>query len=154
MEGSVLTAVLYPVFPFSLWKAVTIFPICKPYIFHRSDLLSTEKIITAALKPLIFSFSTVGTYEDTFPVVRLTDLSIKCRIPFILSNNLYFKSPARPEKLLCRDLSYREGWSKCKIIRHKPIPLPAEQAVPPTANTTAAVVTINFISTRRWSRRT
>jgi len=109
MEGSVLTAVLYPVFPFSLWKAVTVFPICKPYIFCRPDLLNTEIIITAALKPLIFSFSTVGTYEDTFPVVRSTAVSIKCRIPFILSNNLYFKSPARPEKLLGRDLPYKEG---------------------------------------------
>ena len=96
MEGSVLTAFLYPVFPFSLWKAVTIFPICKPYIFCRPDLLNTERIITAILKPLIFSQKTVVTYEDTFPVVRSADVIIKCRIPFITSNNLYYKSPTRP----------------------------------------------------------
>ena len=70
MEDSVLTAVLYPVFPFSLWKAVTVFPICKPYIFHRSGLLNTEIIITAILKPLIFSFSTVGTYGGRFQHLR------------------------------------------------------------------------------------
>ena len=70
MEGSVLTAVLYPVFPFCLWKAVTVFPICKPYIFYRPDLLNTEIIITAILKPLIFSFSTVGTYGGMLQRLR------------------------------------------------------------------------------------
>ena len=75
MEGSVLTAVLYPVFPFSLWKAVTIFPICKPYIFCRPDLLNTEIIITAALIRLYFrsqlsvlmegGFSSYGNTIDT-----------------------------------------------------------------------------------------
>lgn len=39
--------------------------ICKPYIFHRIDLVNTEKSITANLKPLIFSPSFVGTYERT-----------------------------------------------------------------------------------------
>ena len=70
MEGSVLTAVLYPVFPFSLWKAVTIFSICKPYIFYRPDLLNTEIIITAILKPLIFLPKSVGTYEGMLQRLR------------------------------------------------------------------------------------
>ena len=70
MEGSVLTAVLYPVFPFSLWKAVTVFPICKPYIFCRPDLLNTEIIITAILKPLIFLPKSVGTYEGMLQRLR------------------------------------------------------------------------------------
>lgn len=41
-------------------------PICKPYIFHRADLLNTEIIITITLKPLIFSPDCVGTYEGRY----------------------------------------------------------------------------------------
>ena len=35
--------------------------ICKPYIFHRAELVNTEIIITATLKPLIFSPDSVVT---------------------------------------------------------------------------------------------
>jgi len=99
MEGSVRLAVLCPILSFSLWKEVTLLStsICKPYIFYRPDLLNTEIIITAILKPLIFSFSTVGTYGGRLQRLR-------------------------------------------KHIHHKPVLLPAEQAVPPTAITNAAAV--------------
>ena len=80
--------------------------ICKPYIFHRSGLLNTEEIITAILKPLIFSFSTVGTYEGRLQRLR-------------------------------------------KHIHHKPVLLPADQAVPPTAITNTAAVTTTIMITRR-----
>ena len=112
-RDSICLAVLCPILSFSLWKEVTLLStsICKPYIFYRPDLLNTEIIITAILKPLIFSFSTVGTYGGRLQRLR-------------------------------------------KHIRHKPILLPAKQAVPPTATSNAVAVTINFISTRRWSWRT
>ena len=51
-------------------------PICKPYIFHRADLVNTEIIITISLKPLIFSPDSVGTYEGQFiPCCSLHRLS-------------------------------------------------------------------------------
>ena len=36
--------------------------ICKPYIFHRAELVNTEIIITATFKPLIFLPDSVVTY--------------------------------------------------------------------------------------------
>ena len=59
-----------PDFSFCLWKGVTIVPICKPYIFYRSDLLNTEIIITAALKPFIFSPKSVGIYRGRLQRLR------------------------------------------------------------------------------------
>ncbi len=41
-------------------------PTCKPYIFHMADLVNTEIIITASLKPLMFSPDFVFTYERAF----------------------------------------------------------------------------------------
>ena len=95
-----------PDFPPSLMEGVTIFPICKPYIFHTSGLLNTEIIITAILKPLIFLPKSVGIYGGRLQRLR-------------------------------------------KHIHHKPIPLPAKQAVPPTATTSAAAVSTTIMITRR-----
>ena len=81
MEGSVLTAVLYPVFPFSLWKAVTIFPICKPYIFCRPDLLNTEIIITAALIRLYFRSQLSVLMEEDFSAYGNTFITNQCCCP-------------------------------------------------------------------------
>ena len=53
-----------------LIEGVPIVPICKPYIFYKSDLLSTEKIITATLKPLIFSLKSVGIYGGRLQHLR------------------------------------------------------------------------------------
>ena len=103
-----------PDFSFCLWKGVTIVPICKPYIFYRSDLLNTEIIITAALIRLYFRPQLSVLMKAPFHVVRLTAVSIKCRIPFITSSNLYYKSPTRPEKLLCCDLPNGGSESYCK----------------------------------------
>ena len=48
----------------------------KPYIFHRSDLVNTEKNITAALKPLIFLLDSVGTYEGAFSVITIYQFQV------------------------------------------------------------------------------
>ena len=83
MEGSVRLAVLCPILSFSLWKEVTLLStsICKPYIFHKSDLVNTERIITAILKPLIFSFSTVGLMEEDFSAYGNTFITNQCCCP-------------------------------------------------------------------------
>ena len=71
-RDSICLAVLCPILSFSLWKEVTLLStsICKPYIFYRPGLLNTEIIITAILKPLIFSPKSVGIYGGRFQRLR------------------------------------------------------------------------------------
>ena len=57
--------------------------ICKPYIFHWSDLLNTEIIITTFPKPLIKSAHSVGTFERQFNIGCIRSEEVK------LSNSSY-----------------------------------------------------------------
>lgn len=48
------------------WWSIKRQEICKPYIFHRADLVNTEIIITIFTNPLIKSVQSVVTYEGRF----------------------------------------------------------------------------------------
>ena len=71
--------------------------ICKPYIFHRAELVNTEIIITISLKPLIFSPNSVGTYEGRFiPCCSLHRSSnTECHYLKQLCNRPIFSQPVK-----------------------------------------------------------
>ncbi len=66
-----------------MWGDYAAAAICNPYIFHWSDLLNTEIIITSFQKPVIKSTRNVGTYGRQFNVGCIRSEEVK------LSNSTY-----------------------------------------------------------------